>query len=291
MCQKQIYCGPSNVSHPEWEQRQSPGPRHKGFHSLELLAKHFNCVEISSSFDEFVKPEVANVWLRKVSVNPQFLFTAKLNRRFTHDRILDCDEVKRFKDGLWPLVREKKLGCLLMQFPWSFRYTGENRDYFIRLRRTFHEFPLVAEMRHASWMLDEAIGTFIDYRVGFCNIDQPVYTKAMPPTSFLTSAVGYVRLHGRNCFNWFGAAEHPSRTPRYDYVYSEQELREWANRIEQISGYAAKSFVIANNGGDGKAIATAMQMNSMLSGKAGATRRPAVAQAPLFTEFHGRAVA
>ncbi len=92
-----------------------------------------------------------------------------------------------------------------MQFPWSFRFTAENKDFFIRLRRAFHEFPLVAEMRHSSWMAEEAVGVFLDYRVGFCNIDQPEYTRAMPPTAYLTSGVGYVRLHGRNPQNSIGA--------------------------------------------------------------------------------------
>ena len=159
----------------------------------------------------------------------------------------------------------------------------------IRLRRAFHEFPLAAEMRHASWMFDEAIGTFIDYRIGFCNIDQPVYTKAMPPTSFLTSSTGYVRLHGRNCFNWFGAAEHPSRKPRYDYMYTDQELSEWVRRIDHIRGYAPRTFVIANNGEDGKASTAALQLRSMLNGEPHRVRR--AAQTALFTEFHTRAVA
>ena len=57
-----------------------------------------------------------------------------------------------------------------MQFPWSFRFTSENRAFLIDLRRTFHEFPLVAELRHASWLADEAKGTLIDYKIGFCNI-------------------------------------------------------------------------------------------------------------------------
>jgi uncharacterized protein YecE (DUF72 family) len=175
-----------------------------------------------------------------------------------------------------------------MQFPWSFRYTDENRKHLLQLRRAFHEFPLVAEMRHASWMLGEAIGTFIDARIGFCNIDQPAYTKAMPPTAFLTSAIGYVRLHGRNCYNWFDS-EHPARSPRYDYAYDATELAEWSRRINQIRGYASRTFVVANNGTDGKAAATAAELRGLLEGvsrlSAGA------AQSPLFTEYHGRAVA
>ena len=286
-----VLCGPSNFSHPQWEQSLIPGPRPRGFHPLELVAQHFDSVEIGSSFDEDLKPELTRVWARKTAPNPRFAFTIKLHRQFTHDRVLAPAAIKSFKEGLWPLLRAKKLGCVLMQFPWSFRYTAENRGHLIQLRRTFHEFPLVAEMRHASWMLDEAIGTFIDYRIGFCNIDQPVYTKAMPPTSFLTSSIGYVRLHGRNCFNWFGAAEHPSRAPRYDYAYSRDELGDWVRRIDQIRSYATRVFVIANNGADGKAVATASQLRALVAGREPAMRRGPSSQTPLFTEFHSRAVA
>ena len=60
----------------------------------------------------------------------------------------------------------------------------------------------MAEMRHGSWMHEEALGTLIDYHVGFANIDQAAYTKAMPPASILTSPIGYVRLHGRNPQDW-----------------------------------------------------------------------------------------
>jgi uncharacterized protein YecE (DUF72 family) len=152
-----------------------------------------------------------------------------------------------------------------MQFPWTFRYTEENREYFIRLRRAFHEFPLVAEMRHSSWMYEEALGTLIDYRVGFCNIDQAEYIKAMPPTGFLTSPVGYVRLHGRNPQDWkpeFGRAGRP--LPRHDYLYSRDELLEWQPRIEHLAKLADATFVFLNNDIGGKAVVNALQLASML---------------------------
>jgi len=118
-----------------------------------------------------------------VAGNPKFMFTAKLGRRFTQERVLTPSVIAQFQEGLVPLLRRGKLGALLMQFPWTFRYTQENREFLISLRRAFHEFPLVVEVRHASWMLEEALGTLIDYRIGFCNIDQAKYTSAMPPTA------------------------------------------------------------------------------------------------------------
>ena len=87
-------------------------------------------------------------------------------------------------------------------------------------------------MRHASWAHEEALGTLIDYRIGFANIDQAPYTKAMTPNSFVTSAVGYVRLHGRNPEHWqreFGRTANPAAA--HDYLYSRAELLEWKKRI------------------------------------------------------------
>jgi uncharacterized protein YecE (DUF72 family) len=209
--------------------------------------------------------------MKKVEANPRFQFTAKLHQSFTHSRVLDDAEVRAFSDGLRPLLKAKKFGALLMQFPWSFRFTAENKDHFIRLRRAFHEFPLIAEMRHSSWMAEEAIGVFLDYKVGFCNIDQPEYTRAMPPTSYLTSAVGYVRLHGRNPKNSLGAYNRDTnqRIRQHDYLYAEQELAEWTKRIEHVGRFAERTFVIFNNDAQGKSVVNALQLQSMMGGTRG----------------------
>jgi uncharacterized protein YecE (DUF72 family) len=197
--------------------------------------------------------------VQKVSHLPNFRFTVKLNRQFTHDREMTPEAVAAFQAGIEPLNRAGKLGCVLMQFPWSFRFTGENRGYFIRLRRAFHRYPLVAEMRHASWMCQEALGTFIDYHVGFVNIDQPDSVKAMPPTAYLTSATGYIRLHGRNSQQWL-------RSQRSDYLYSPEQLAEWKQRIERVRAFASDTFVIFTNDLGGKSVVNALQMQSMLFG-------------------------
>ena len=205
-----VQVGTAGWSYPHWNGVVYPKTYPPGFHPLEFLAERFNVVEINSSFYQSLKPEIVKLWMRKVQSNPNFQFTAKLNQRFTHSRVLEEAEIETFKDGLWPLLRGRKLGAVLMQFPWAFRFTPENREFLIRLRRAFHEFPLVAEMRHSSWLAEDAIGTFLDYHIGFCNIDQPQYTSAMPPTAYLTSGIGYVRLHGRNPRNSLGALDRKS---------------------------------------------------------------------------------
>jgi uncharacterized protein YecE (DUF72 family) len=262
-----VRCGTAGWAYPHWNSLVYPKPRPRGFHPLEYLSQYFDTLEINSTFYRPVRPEIASLWASLVSRNSNFRFTAKVARRFTHERELIPTELGTFKDGLWPLWQSGRLGCVLMQFPWSFRYTDENREFFIRLRRSFHEFPLVAEMRHASWACEEAIGTFIDYRVGFCNIDQPRSEKAMPPTAFLTSGVGYVRLHGRT--RVAGTTEYEEgRAARNDYLYGDDELAEWAGRIGKIGRYAESVYVFTTNDWAGKSVVNALQLQARLGLKA-----------------------
>jgi uncharacterized protein YecE (DUF72 family) len=116
-------------------------------------------------------------------------------------------------------------------------------------------------------MAEEAIGTFLDYRVGFCNIDQPQYTRAMPPTAILTSDVGYVRLHGRNPQNSLGSFDRSAvRRQQHDYLYSPAELEEWSHRIEQTSRFADRTFVVFNNDAAGKSFVNALQTRALVRG-------------------------
>ena len=260
-----LFCGPSGWSYPHWNGVVYPKLKPRGFHALEDLSNHFDAVEINTSFYQSLQPELATLWLKKVAHNPKFLFTVKLGRRFTHERSLGPAEIAHFKEGLWPFHRARKLGCVLMQFPWTFRYTEENRAFFVALRRAFHEFPLVAEMRHASWLHEEALGMLMDHRVGFVNIDQAPYTKGMPPASLLTSPIGYVRLHGRNPQHWEREFGRPGRAlAAHDYLYSPKELQEWKQRVDQIRQHAAAVFVFANNDVGGKSVANALQLALML---------------------------
>jgi uncharacterized protein YecE (DUF72 family) len=276
-----LYIGTAGWAYPHWNGVVYPKKLAPGSHPLELVSKHLDLVEINSSFYQFLKPELAKLWVKKVAERQRFLFTAKMHQRFTHMRLLEEPEIRDFKEGLWPLLNSGRLGALLMQFPWSFRFTTENQDFLIRLRRAFHEFPLAAEMRHSSWMAEEAVGTFLDYRIGFCNIDQPEYTRAMPPTALLTSGIGYVRLHGRNPANALGAPIHDKidankmagRLRQHDYLYNDSELKDWAKRIEHIQRYADRTFVVFNNDAAGKSFVNALELRAAMTGVRGSAPR------------------
>ena len=256
-------------------------------HPLEYLARFFDTTEINTSFYGPLKPEWAKLWCRKVAaVNPKFLFTAKLYRAFTHSPIAvmeptsaatirpsDEDEA-RTREGLDALANEGRLGALLIQFPVSFKNTSLNREYLERLLRQFIEYPRVVEVRHSSWNDAETLAAFAAKNVGFCNIDQPVLGRSLKPTEHVTSAIGYVRLHGRNYEHWFAdqasdnqRSDSDNRNDRYNYLYSQQELAGWKEKITSIAARAQATYVITNNHFESKAGVNALELKSMISGQ------------------------
>lgn len=253
-----LRCGTSGWLHPGWTSVIYPSNPPRGFHPLEFLSERLDLVEIDASFTNPLRPELSKLWLSRVAHRPDFQFTALLGRQFTHERQLEPVAIREFKEGLWPFLHARKFGCLLMRFPWSFRFTSENRAFMIELRRTFHEFPLAAEMRHSSWMMDEALGTLMDYKIGFCNVDQPVGARAMAPNAIITSPVGYVRLLGRKGDDW------TDDQAAADYLYTSPELGAWQSRIDRLRQYTSATFVVAANHPGGKAAINAMQLRAML---------------------------
>jgi len=260
-----VRIGPAGWSYADWEGIVYPSPRPRALHEAAYLARFFDTIEINSSFYYPPRAESARVWLSKVAHNPNFMFTAKLWQRFTHERSANMQDKKAFEQGLAPLVEANRLGALLLQFPWSFKNTKENREYLGGLVVEFMKYPLVVEIRHGSWNHPEVFAWLSEMRVGFCNIDQPVIGRSIAPSERATAPVGYVRLHGRNYEHWFTSEDHPDE--RYNYLYSMKELEPWAERIRHIAAQADTVYVITNNHFQGKAIANALQLIHLVTGQ------------------------
>jgi uncharacterized protein YecE (DUF72 family) len=261
----QIRVGPAGWSYADWNGIVYPARRPRGFHEASFLAEFFSTIEINTTFYHPARAEMARSWVERVEHNPEFKFTAKLWQRFTHDRNADREDEKAVKAGLEPLAGAGRLGALLMQFPWSFKNTTENREYLGGVCMQFMEYPLVLEVRHSSWSRPEVFQMLADLGVGFSNIDQPVIGRSLAPSDRSTSPVGYVRLHGRNYEHWFGENEHPGE--RYDYLYRLDELEPWVERIRNVAAHSDVTYVITNNHFEGKAVANALELKSLLVGR------------------------
>ena len=212
-----IRVGTAGWSYKDWDGiLYPPEVTRRKIHAVEFLARFFDVIEINTSFYGHIRPELGRLWCHKAkAVNPNFIFTAKLHRSFTHSplavmeptsaaSIRPNDEDERLaREGLASLAAENMLGALLIQFPVSFKNTSLNRDYLEQLLRQFIEYPRVVEVRHESWNQPETLAQFLRHNVGFCNIDQPLLGRSLAPTEHVTSNLGYVRLHGRNYEHWF----------------------------------------------------------------------------------------
>lgn len=278
-----VFVGPAGWSYPDWEGIVYPHPRPRGFHEAAYLARFFDVIEINTTFYHPPRPETVKAWVRMVEFNKDFKFTAKLWQRFTHERSASLQDEKTFKQALEPLQQAGRLGALLIQFPWSFRNTKENHEYLSGLLMQFLEFPLVVEVRHASWNSEEVFRWLEESGIGFCNIDQPVIGRSIGPSERATAPVGYVRLHGRNYEHWFTSGDHPEE--RYDYLYSTEELNPWIERIRNIARHADVTYVITNNHFQGKGVTNALQLVALLRRQAVQAPETLLAQYPELTSL------
>ncbi len=260
-----IRIGPAGWAYKDWSGIVYPAKKPPGFHELTFLSGYFDALEINVSFYRPLTPKMAANWLDRVQANPNFRFTAKLWRGFTHQRDATSADEREFKDGLAPLLESGRFGALLLQFPWSFRNTNENRIFLGSLCARFAEYPLVLEVRHASWAEPGTLDFLAAMDVGLCNIDQPLFTKSIQPSALATSTVGYVRLHGRNYRAWFTENKHVGE--RYDYLYSTPELDPWIDRIQAVQHSTADTYVVTNNHYLGKAVVNALEISSILQGQ------------------------
>lgn len=255
-----IRIGPAGWSYKDWEGTVYP-PHGSRFDALAYLAHYFDTIEVNSSFYRTPPPTHARSWVRRVAENPDFRFTVKLNKLFTHEKEgVKPEEVSAFQTFAEPLAEAGRLGAVLIQFPWSTRSTEEVHDHMSRLFQAFRDYPLAVEVRHATF---DTVGFYRfldDSSVGFVNIDQPLFSDSIKPSAIATGKIGYVRLHGRNYQKWFA---HQESWERYNYLYSDRELDPWVERIRKVAE-GRDVYAITNNHFRGQAIVNALDLKKAL---------------------------
>ncbi|HMQ16581.1 MAG TPA: DUF72 domain-containing protein [Phycisphaerae bacterium] len=255
--------GPSGWSYPDWTGIVYPARRPRGFRPLAFIATLFDAVEVNTSFYAIPSAAMTERWPDQVGRDFRFAF--KLTRTFTHERATypPAADARAFIEALAPIRAAGRIGPLLIQFPWSFRYDAAAAERLRRLADDFAEFERFIEVRHASWAQPEALAA-LAAAGGCCNIDQPRLPQNLPPTAHVLGRGAYVRLHGRNAANWF--AENREPWERYDYLYDEAELREWVARLNELSTRAEWVYVFANNHYRGQGVANALELRALLEG-------------------------
>jgi uncharacterized protein YecE (DUF72 family) len=265
-----VRVGPAGWSYPDWAGYVYPTRRPRGFHEATYLAQYFDTIEINTSFYAPIRAEHAAQWLDRVAANPRFLFTAKLWQRFTHDLAPSAspsaEDERAVRAGFDVLRDAGKLGAVLLQFPFAFHHSTETVSYLSKLLKRFADYPLVVEVRHASWKTDAFFALLREHAAGFCNLDQPVIGRSLEPTAIATSAIGYVRLHGRRYDTWFSDDPETPSHERYNYLYSMAELAPWTERTREVAANSRSVYVVTNNHYLGKGAVNALELISLLKG-------------------------
>lgn len=253
-----IRIGTSGFSYDDWRGFFYPKDIQKG-DMLSHYAERFPTVEINSSFYAIPSP---STFARMAEKTPEsFEFVVKAHKDLTHSPDVDLSAFGRFVSALAPLAEAGRLGCVLAQYPWSFRKGEGNFNRLRQLREEFGELPVVVEFRNAGWVGEETFNLLREHGLGFCCVDEPRLRGLMPGVAVATSPIGYVRFHGRNADKWW---EHEEAWQRYDYLYSPSELSEWIPRVRRLASATEKTYLFFNNHYQSKAARNARMLAGML---------------------------
>jgi uncharacterized protein YecE (DUF72 family) len=254
-----IKVGTSGFSYPEWRGPFYPEklPQQQ---MLEFYAKHFPAVEINSTYYHI--PPARNMAAMAKRAEGRLEFAVKAHQDMTHAREKLNSALPAFREAIQPLREAGALGCVLLQFPFSFKATAENSAFLRRIAGELAPDPVVVEFRHRSWTTDETFGLLRELGVAYCCVDEPRLPNLPPPVVRATAPMAYVRFHGRNRQKWWTHAE---AWERYDYLYSEAELLEWVPKIRSLADITQNCYAFFNNHARGQAVTNAQMLLRLLS--------------------------
>ncbi len=243
---------------------------------LRYYAEHFSTVEVDSTYYRLPDEAMVSRWnertpdgfvmhvkafgvmtrhpVRAEQLPPDLREAAPVDDRGRVDRPpreLRAEVFARFHAALEPLRAAGKLGGILLQFPSYVVAKDLSRDYLAWAVEQLRGDRALVEFRHRSWLDEEnraATLAFLE-ELGATHVvvDAPkTEAKNLVPTVVAaTSPFAYVRMHGRNAETW--NVRRGSASDRFDYLYSEDELREWTDPLRELADASDEVYVLFNN--------------------------------------------
>ncbi len=254
-----IYLGTSGYSFNDWIGTVYP----ENIKKSQMLTYYwsrfgFNTVELNFTYYTVPSYRTMISILRKTPND--FTFSVKLPGHVTHqawkDGKIDRKVIKSYIEAVKPIEDEKRILAHLAQFPYAFKFSKKGLKYIEQISNIFN--PLAVEFRHSSWDKKEVYDFLKNNNITFVIVDEPKLEKLFPYKPIVTTDTAYFRFHGRN-ENWFD-----SDHDRYDYMYSEEELRSFAKDIKEISKRVNKILIYFNNCYKGQAVKNALKMRDLL---------------------------
>jgi len=263
---------------------------------LRYYASQFPIVEVDSAYYALPGERTSRLWVERTSHS--FVFDVKSFRLFTqHPTSLTAlprdlrealpnsasekgnvyerdvpqhllDELwSRFEQALLPLDSAGKLGVVLFQFPPWFHAGHDQQKYIQSCKARLPQYRIAVEFRHGSWLSEANRGQTMDFLrhndLAFVCVDEPQgFKSSIPPIVQTTSDIALVRFHGRNRATW--EKKEITAAERFNYLYTEDELKGWAKKVRQLASRARQVHVLFNNCHSDKAVLNARQIKLML---------------------------
>jgi uncharacterized protein YecE (DUF72 family) len=248
-----------------------------GEERLRYYAERFDVVEANSTYYRLPDPAMVANWAErtpsgftmhvkafgvmtrhpvKVDQLPTDLRDVPTDARGRVDRPpreYRAEVFRRFREALEPLRSAGKLGGILMQFPPYVVYRPPSLEYLEWAQEQLGGDEMLVEFRHASWLEEEnradTLRFLEQHGMTYVVVDAPQTggKNVLPTVVAATNETSYVRFHGRNAQTWNKRTG--SAAERFDYLYSEDELREWVPRLQELAGETQTVYAMFNNNG------------------------------------------
>jgi uncharacterized protein YecE (DUF72 family) len=266
---------------------------------LAFYASRFPIVEADSTYYRPPSPELARSWAERAPagfrfdikayglltghpVDPVTLWpdiretlddqAAGKRRVYAHHLPPDALEETwaRFVQSLGPLHDSGHLSAVLLQYPPWFVPKRANRDELARLPERLGGLKACVELRSPKWYeqddLDRVLALLRKLGLAWVVVDAP-RSSGLPSVLEATSDLAVVRFHGRADSTWNSRVA--SAAERFRYLYSDQELDEWAPRALQLAKRTSELHLLMNNCYQDYGVRNAAQLSALLADKAG----------------------
>ena len=229
---------------------------------LRYYSQFFDTAEMDASFyDKFYSHMTKGTFIGMAKATPEkFQFSVKVPETITHVKRMDINKgamtsFEEFLDKISPLKRANKLGAILFQLPPSFTINDfKNIEQFLDRLPTNGLYDYAIEFRNPSWATEGPWEMIKHYNIAAVMTDSPAKEnlKFLSDVT-ITADHSFIRFHGRNTKGHYW----------YNYLYSEQELRPWVEKVKQIREQTKVLRIYFNNHYGGKAVVNSMQFKEM----------------------------
>ena len=238
-----IRIGTSGWHYKHWIGTFYP-PKIAGSKMLAYYFEHFDTVELNNSFYRLPRENALISWRDSTPTN--FIFAAKGSRFLTHmKKLKDAEQgLARYLDAIETLGH--KLGPILFQLPPNWELDLDRFRTFLALLPACHRYAF--EFRNATWSVPAIYHVLTSQNMAYCAF----HLAGEHSPVQLTADFTYVRLHGPG--------------GKYQGSYSEEILREWANRIRAWRRELKAIYVYFDNDEAGYAARDALRLKSLVAG-------------------------